>query len=293
MSNRIFYAVQNVSLAGLGSGWQSVGINGTVDFEQIFELGRLDIYQNLEGVPNVEITLERVILKDGDSVWDTLGGAVTDVGNARPNLYMSVADDSSTPYTASNFLQATGLYVSSYSVNFQIDGAMTESVTLVGNNLQWGVTNNPPTIQGSSTGNAVVTDPTADAAVIRRQDITAASPGGKSKLQSASFSLDFSREDLFELGSKAPYHKAAGFPVEVTGEMEYLATDNVTGLDFIDTDQNDITSDQTVSVTAAGLTFSMGSSARLTSSNYSGGDAGGGNATITYSYVGYNFFEIA
>jgi hypothetical protein len=207
---------------------------------------------------------------------------------------MSVADDSSTPYTASNFLQATGLYVSSYSVNFQIDGAMTESVTLVGNNLQWNAgPGTPITIQGSSTGSAVVTNPTADEAVIRRQDITAASPGGKSKLQSASFSLDFSREDLFELGSKTPYHKAAGFPVEVTAEMEYLATDNVTGLNFVDTNQNDITSDATVSVTAAGLTFSMGDSARLTSSNYSGGDAGGGNATITYSYVGYNFFEIA
>jgi hypothetical protein len=291
MSNRIFYAVQNVSLAGLGSGWQSVGINGTVDFEQIFELGRLDIYQNLEGVPNVEITLERVILKDGNTVWGALGGTVTAVGNVRPNLFMSVADDNVTPYSASNFLQATGLYVSSYSVNFQIDGAMTESVTLVGNNLEWGA-GGGASIQATSTGDAVVEDAADTNAVIRRQDITAASPGGKSRLQSASFSLDFSREDLFELGKKSPYYKAAGFPVEVTAEMEYLATDDVTGLEFVDTNEDDITTDETVSVTAAGLTFNMGDSARLTSSNYSGGDAGGGNATITYSYVGYNFFQI-
>lgn len=285
MSNRIFYAVQNVNLAGIQSGFQSVGINATVDFEQIFELGRLDIYQNLEGVPSVEVTLERLLLKDRPTLWETVcSNTVTGASNARPNLQMSVADDET--FTSSNFVQCTGLYVSNYSVNFQIDGPMTESMTLVGNALDW--TTGSAQIQTSSTGNAVVSDASAAGAIIRRQDVTNVSP----KLQSASFSIDFSREDLFELGRKTPYYKAAGFPVEVTGEFEYLASVGNTGLTFEDGSSADITSDVAISIGIGSKGFSMGSSARLTGTNYSGGDAGGGNATVTYSYVTYNFFEV-
>lgn len=285
MSNRIFYAVQNVDLAGVNSGWQSVGINGTVDFEQIFELGRLDIYKNIEGVPSVEVTLERILPSGGNTVWEALGNDMTAAAAARPTLNMQVANDNVTPYTAEAFVQCTGLYLSSYSVNFQIDGAMTESVTLVGNHLNWTAGASGATIQPSGTGLE------HDGSLIRRQDVTGVAPYPLDRLQSLTISMDFSREDLFELGSKSPYYKAAGFPIEVTAEMEYLATKDVTGLEF-EADQNaDVTGKQTVSITALGKTYSMGE-ARLTASNYSGGDAGGGNATISYSFVGYNYYKV-
>lgn len=290
MSNRIFYAVQNVNLAGIDSGWQSVGINGTVDFEQIFELGRLDIYENLEGVPNVEVTLERILPIGDSSVWTALGGTMPAVSIVRPTLQMQVANDNVTPYAASSFVRCTGLYVSSYSINFQIDGAMTESVTLVGNHLNWSEGSSGP-IQPSGTGNAYISNRAgATDAVIRRQDVTACSPNGLSRLQSFTISMDLSREDLFQLGNKAPYYRAAGFPIEVTGEAEYLATTSVTGLEFTANTNSDITTEQPVSITVGGKVFTMGNG-RLTGTNYSGGDAGGGNATITYSYVGYNFYQ--
>lgn len=310
MSNRIFYAVQAVSLTpafpdvspaptGTGtiaSGYQSVGINGTVDFEQIFELGRLDIYQNLEGVPSVEVTLERLLPKASGAsatptIWQAIcGNSAVNAAVARPTLNMQVADDAT--FTAEAFVQCTGLYVSNYTVNFQIDGAMTESITLVGNHLNW-ATGSGPAIANGSAGSAFITNADAAGAIIRRQDVTGCSPGALSRLQSVSMSIDFSREDLFELGKKSPYYRAAGFPVETSAEFEYLATKDVTGLTFTADQLTDATGDQTVNITAGGKTFSIGTSARLNGTNYSGGDAGGGNASITYSYTGYNFFQVS
>jgi hypothetical protein len=39
--------------------------------------------------------------------------------------------------------------------------------------------------------------------------------------------------------------------------------------------------------------FDLGASNRLTSVNYQGGDTGGGNATITFSYTTYNELTIS
>ena len=66
MSNsRIFYAIQGLGLAehgviasgGAPSGFrtahgvQSVGVNTTFNLEQVFELGQLELYENIEGIP--------------------------------------------------------------------------------------------------------------------------------------------------------------------------------------------------------------------------------------------------
>ena len=70
-NNRIFYACQGVAIGseGLGTyavanmvhGVQSVGITTNFNLEQAFELGQIEIYENIEGTPDVEITLEKVL----------------------------------------------------------------------------------------------------------------------------------------------------------------------------------------------------------------------------------------
>ena len=45
-------------------GLQSVGITTNFNLEQAFELGQIEIYENIEGTPDVEVTLEKVL--DGD-----------------------------------------------------------------------------------------------------------------------------------------------------------------------------------------------------------------------------------
>ena len=42
-------------------GVQSVGITTNFNLEQAFELGQIQIYENIEGLPDVEVTLEKVL----------------------------------------------------------------------------------------------------------------------------------------------------------------------------------------------------------------------------------------
>lgn len=62
-NNRIHYGVTAVGMAATGdtafravSGVQSVGIDTSFDIEQVYQLGQLAIYQNVENIPNVELT---------------------------------------------------------------------------------------------------------------------------------------------------------------------------------------------------------------------------------------------
>ena len=48
------------------SGVQSIGITTTFNLEQVFQLGQLSLYQDIEEVPDVEVTVERVL--DDDKV---------------------------------------------------------------------------------------------------------------------------------------------------------------------------------------------------------------------------------
>jgi len=69
-SKRLYYAVQRATLnpcdstsganatslttAGFVSNLiQSVGISTSLEYEQVFELGRLQIFENVEGIPSV------------------------------------------------------------------------------------------------------------------------------------------------------------------------------------------------------------------------------------------------
>ncbi len=72
-NDRIFYACQGVAIQKHGyagtdvatsemiHGLQSVGVTTNFSLEQAFELGQIEIYENIEGTPDVEVTLEKVL----------------------------------------------------------------------------------------------------------------------------------------------------------------------------------------------------------------------------------------
>ena len=73
-NNRVFYACQSVQLAGPSGasgptntafttvqGLQSVGINTNFNLEPIYQLGQLDLYENFEDIPDVEVSLNKVL----------------------------------------------------------------------------------------------------------------------------------------------------------------------------------------------------------------------------------------
>ena len=74
-NNRILYSCQvpsivahgagkntgNKQKGGMVHGVQSIGITTNFNLEQAFELGQIEIYENIEGTPDVEVTMEKFI----------------------------------------------------------------------------------------------------------------------------------------------------------------------------------------------------------------------------------------
>ena len=150
MANRTFYAVHAIGFAPLGSasfteahGVQSVAITTTFNLEQVFELGQIELYENVENVPDIEMTSQKVmdgypplylLCTQGASASDLAGRSVKKVIGA-----LSIYDDaqssaSGTPLSQCNM---SGLAISALSYSFPADGNFTEDVTLVGNDKTW------------------------------------------------------------------------------------------------------------------------------------------------------------
>ena len=374
-NKRVFYACQAVAFAGydestdvavmgnfaVAKGVQSVGITTNFNLEQVFELGQIQIYENIEGVPDVEVTIEKVF--DGTATLFALATPVATNASAfslvsrskeRCSVGLSIYDDSvdgavDRAGNAALFTQEVvmkGMYVSSLSYNIPVDGPITESISLVGNNKVHGT---ELFMAGAPakfiTGGDVLTaSQRAAGGIQRRENVDAGSsilptalPGvaadgtfttgtGASQkptahVQNISISTDFSREDILELGRKGPYYRAPSFPIEVTCDIEMIAiaTDQIlafeegkqssnsaafvsaygagnapdangqngTGAAGISTGDN--TPEEAIQILLEdGTNFDLGAKNRLSSVTYGGGDSGGGNATVTYSYTNFN-----
>jgi len=336
-NNRIFYACQAVAIGkyqNTGSqppaepldrvtvhGVQSVGINTTFNLEQAFELGQISIYENIEGLPDIEVTIEKVL--DGYPLIYHLAtsGAQNDSlvtrAKERCNVALGIyADDSEAiSGVAPVAVLMSGMYVNSISYTFPTDGNSTESVTLVGNSKGWFI-NSANMGMDSNDAQALKfgeDTPMGSGGIQRREDVLMESSimpvsiygistdivGNNydvttkrpiAHIQNITISTDLGREDILELGHKEPYYRSAAFPVEVTSEFEVIA---VSG-DFINAYVN---GDNTVItpikiVLRDGTTFDLGTRSRLSSVNYTGGDAGGGNVSTTYSFSTFNDLTI-
>ena len=210
-------------------------------------------------------------------------------------------------------VECSGMYVSSMAYNMPVEGNCTESVTLVGNEKRWSV--GGATLYGTAFTGEIFdnTDaPIGSGGVQRRENVVMGTSQSKFPtdiprivssgynqvvngeclvhFQNISISADLGRDELFELGKKNPYHRFVNFPVEVTSDFEILATSG----DFVNADSTiDNLSNQTVFIKLTeGTNIDAGTTNKLSNVSYGGGDAGGGNATITYSYSGFNNLTI-
>lgn len=347
-------------------GVQSVGINTTFNLEQVFELGQIHIYENIEGVPDIEVTLEKVL--DGyplmyhvastavnaeDGLTDASKAALVARSKQRCNAILGIYSDTVSHIgdgnTATNDtveVVMSGMYISSIGYTIPVDGNATESLTLVGNHKQWnlatekfttalarqlasGTSPTAPYVDGP--GNFGGTD-NFRGGVQRRENVslnrsilpqsingvqqntnpgnawtgvTAATGVPRVHLQNINISCDLNRESVQELGRKGPYTRYANFPVEVTCEIEAISSSG----DFVQALEEGLTSgagftlgtegfgnntkNETIRIVLHdGTIIDLGNKNRLSSINYGGGDAGGGNATVTYSYSTYNALNV-
>lgn len=309
-NNRIFYACQAVGIGkedaaagqmAMAHGVQSVGINTTFNLEQAFELGQISIYQNIEGIPDVEVTIEKVL--DGYPLLYHLAtsGATDDTLVGRTKKKCSVAlgiwPDDKTAVSGAPPVQVymSGMYLNSVSYSLPTDGNFTESITLAGNHKVWN-----SNILGSNDAGELLygnDEPEYASGILRRQHYLTTSivpssiiRSGSTHIQSINISTDLGREDILELGKKMPYYRAPNFPVEVTSEFEVIS---VSG-DFVSVTENGAysgsnTEEETIVIKLAdGTEFDLGNKNRLSSVTYGGADAGGGNASMTFSFTTFN-----
>lgn len=323
-NDRIFYAVQAVVIAaptgetpaaaGIVRGLQSVGLNSNFTLDQVFELGQLEIYENIEDVADVEVTLEKVI--DGEKLIYNLasnGLCKTDLvaaAKSRSDVYFAVYDDAVSNATglARNVCWNSGMYISSVAYSYSVDGNATESVTMVGNDKFWNSDGNQTGTTASAQypnglTNGEFGSDTPVSGVVRRKDVDLANStlpalvksqlgddatgqGGGYHVQSINVSADFGQENILELGRFGPYAKFTSFPIEVTSEFEVIATSG--DLKSVSGAAENLTNEPITILDDGGTILNLGSNNKLTSISYSGGDTGGGNATVTYSFNNFN-----
>ena len=315
-NNRVFFACQAVVVSGVtgfpGSagrylqGVQSVSMSSSADTEQVFQFGTVGLFENYNtrSAGDGEITIEKFIgEKKNHSIGAMLCGDTTISGNY---LFMNGADPQVVPvqenewtYGFNNMAskkmtvmvyllpEASGIkktgdtaagtmikfenaIVSEYSVAAQIDGPATESVTFASN--EFGVSTPDETFELDTYFNY-------DGSVVKRGGIT----GNFSNGDSVSYSVSIGNEDLFSLGQLDPYAKVPTFPASVTVEATRKATANFNSAAG-GTDSLKSTAFGKLEVSSSGLI--------LTNTSYGGGDAGGGNATITETYNSFNAFNV-
>ena len=143
-------------------GVQSVGITSNFTLDQAFELGQIQIYENSEEVADIEVTLEKVIdgkaLLYGQACGDSIKTNMVAAGKNRCDVYLGVYPDTVANTDSASVgavVMCSGMYASSVSYTFPVDGNATESLTLVGNDKFWsdniaGVVANPDTSYGAA-----------------------------------------------------------------------------------------------------------------------------------------------
>lgn len=365
-NKRIYFAVQAGGIKGDGGsytwgtthtihGLQSCAVTTNFNLQQIFTLGQLEIYENLEDIPDVEVSVNKVL--DGyplmyhmatvDATSPTLAGR----SNAKCMFALAVYPDTNDSATGTppSILACSGMFVGSVSFNFPLDDAFNEDLTLVGNNKVWknqpdhgqtmktlpspaftahaniaGNTDAPIGTGGvnrrqdliysydSASGldvNGMVADPDA---TILPPDVHGITDSGTNEedgegyygahLQSITVSTDLGREEINELGRRGPYHRSVTFPIEVSCEIAVTATSGDlvsaieegvygTGTGLCEEGENLV--NRTIRIaTCEGTRIYLGKKNKLASINQSGGDAGGGNVTVTYTFQTFNDFTV-
>ena len=364
-NQRIYFAIQGLAVkpdaveawgqAHIAHGVQSVAVTTTFNLEQAFELGQLEIYENIEGVPDIEVSVTKVLdgfspiylLATTQSATPTLGGRSTPKSIVGLGIWSDSADNIGAGGALEvSHMAASGLFVGAGTYNFPLEDNFTEDVTLVGNDKVWatagcdesdlGVWNTgffaiPSQMAANNDQPYAETggDANSKGGINRRENMlfspnaaTSASAAGvdytqlpdeipgistsgvksaEAHVQSITVSTDFGREEIFELGTRQPYARVVTFPVEVTTDIEVLSVSGdmvnalsdgcgaAGGCDGV----VDNLSNQIINITACeGTRIYLGTKNKLASVNYGGGDAGGGNVSVTYSYTTFNDFTV-
>lgn len=329
MNNRTYYACKALGIAKFGDtsyttirGLQTAGVNTRFNLEQVFEIGQLAIYENMENIPDVEITCEKCLdgypliyhLATQDAPDSTL------VGRSNQKCHVALAIFQDTVSLASGTPLAncimSGMFVNQVGYDITVDGNARETCTLIGNNKVWQT--GDFVFSGFISGHGVTSlSPAAASGVNRRMDLIMDSsrwptqipgidasginqpndPSGFSvHIQAIRTSTNLGRDQILELGRNGPYFRSVQFPVEVATTIDIMdqkgdqigATEDGifgNGVNLID--------QQILVYMNEGLVLDLGNKNKLSSVSSTGGDAGArGNTIVSFSYTNFNEMDV-
>jgi hypothetical protein len=285
-NNRVFYACHAVGVGQGGpsrvSGAQSVAMSTTFDVEPVFQLGQIESVDTLQLSPSVEVTVNRVLTSGGGTIIS--GDFMDYVGTDDYHVCLSIGDDTSPVLSSpSTHISITGAGVSGVTYNFPVDGTFTEEVNFLARDKALG-------------GCSVSLGAAETATVKTRQYYSSGAPSAVTSagnLTNVSISASISRENLFRLGEYKAFHNYATLPAEITVDFEVSAT-STDGIAIADYSacNGPASGGETIALDICGHTFTM-EKCILSNVSYGGGDTGGGNATITFSYTTYNSLTVS
>ena len=151
-NHRLYYALLQAQITGDGQsfnaskaihGLQNSNINTNFKLTQVFEMGQLSLYVQVEEIPDINISMSKVLdgapliyhLATVQGTTPTLAGR----GTAKCVVGLSIYSETNTSATGSDIGEVicSGEYVDTVAYRFPVDGNSTEEVTLVGNNKVW------------------------------------------------------------------------------------------------------------------------------------------------------------
>lgn len=295
-------------------GVQTVSMTTSFNLDQVFEMGKIAIYENVEGTPDIEITVNKVLdgttpmyLMASDDTESTLIGRNENFkSDIAMNIYADTQDNA--VGTIVSAVYASGCFLSSVTYTFPVDGNATEELSFVSNDKFWASIGGAGSIASGIFPTGVIAaneDPTVNVGnldgVQRRENfnragstlpndipgVTAGTLAASGEcLQTVTVTADLGREDVFCLGLKKPEFRFITLPIEVTSTFEAHSKQG----DLIEADStiDNLTNQTIIILTTSGLSLNLGTQNKLTSVEIGGHDAGGGNLTATYNYQNFN-----
>lgn len=314
MGNRVFYACQAVFVDGTYlKNVQSVGVDYSADAESIYDAGRSQAFGDRYNKPEVTITIERH-LRSGDTPFYTTGTSSYEASYLLKNGNLGIAGWTglkeyeigltyASDETISGSIDSVKFeycLVTEISYSFSVDGIFTESISLVTNNFTKQSAGSVPSLGETGTlmrkqnfDNENSIFPTEVDAAIKIDDQRA--------IQSIDINLSVSYSELADTGfwrgsnqgnnpSEQNKYKYIETPIEVTCEINALARKSVQQ-DILVKDNNFMTfptPSRQIVLKFDNIIFDLGEKNYCTGIGFSGGDTGGGNVEVSFSYTNDN-----
>ena len=255
---RIFYACQKVLIrgpngtgglepAGQDTQWdkiqglQNISINTNFNLQPIFQFGQLELYENYETLPEIEISLTKVF--DGYPLIYHMAvgeGSLVEVANHRCGIRLGIQTDPNSlktgRVTEKSTLEIEPAYLSQVTYNMSTDDKFTEAVTLVANSRKWVTPSNQSIDPDQDTGGdrrSPISGAIGSSVLVNRslcvfpfmefdaQGVITKGGGimPGSNIKGVTITVNLPREPIKDMGFFFPKMRPIGFPADITCEI--------------------------------------------------------------------------